>query len=111
MKNINQIEWRELIANDENAVIIDCRGSMEWDEGILEHSKLIDLMNPQGFMSKAGELNKEKNYYVYCRSGVRSITACQILESIGIENTYNLLGGILSWSGSIVLPSKINKAI
>jgi len=111
MKNINQTAWRALLANDENAVIIDCRSSMEWDEGILEHSMLIDLMNPQTFMSKANELNKEKNYYVYCRSGVRSITACQILESIGIKNTYNLLGGVLSWNGKLVLPSKINNAI
>jgi len=111
MKNINQIEWRNLIVNDENAVIIDCRSSLEWNEGTLEHSNLIDLMNPQGFMSKAEELHKEKNYYVYCRSGVRSITACQLLESIGIKNTYNLLGGILNWSENLVLPSKINNAI
>jgi len=111
MKNINTLEWKELIANDKNAVVIDCRSPYEWDEGILEHSKLIDLMNPQNFMQKAGELDKNKNYYVYCRSGVRSITACQILESIGVENTYNLLGGILSWSENLVLPSRINKAI
>ncbi len=111
MKNINTPEWKELIAKDENAVIIDCRSPYEWEEGILEHSKLIDLMNPQGFMQKVGELDKNKNYYVYCRSGVRSITACQILESIGIKNTYNLLGGIFSWDGKVVLPTKLNKAI
>jgi len=111
MKNINTSEWKDLIAKDENAVIIDCRSAMEWDEGIIEHSILIDLMNPQGFMQKVGELDKEKNYYIYCRSGVRSVTACQVLESIGIENTYNLLGGIFSWDDKLVFPAKINKAI
>ncbi len=111
MKNINQIEWRELIANDANSVIIDCRSPLEWREGILENSKLIDLLSPQGFMFYTEELNREKNYYVYCRSGVKSITACQILESLGIKNTYNLLGGILSWDGKVVLPPKINKSI
>ncbi len=104
MKNINQIEWRTLIEKDKEAVIIDCRGPFEWEEGILEGSKLMDLMSPQGFMHTAQDLNKEKNYYVYCRSGVRSITACQILESLGIKNTYNLLGGILSWDDKIVMP-------
>ncbi len=104
MKNINQIEWRTLIEKDTNAVIIDCRSPIEWEEGVLEHSKLMDLMNSQGFMQTAEELIKEKNYYVYCRSGVRSITACQILESLGVKNTYNLLGGILSWDGKVVMP-------
>jgi len=111
MKNINALEWKELIAKDTNAVIIDCRSSYEWEEGILEFSKLIDLMNPQGFIKKVEELDKNKNYYVYCRSGIRSVTACQILESIGIKNTYNLLGGIYSWDGVMVLPTKLNKAI
>lgn len=111
MKNITTSEWKELIVKDENAVIIDCRSSYEWEEGIIEHSKLIDLMNPQSFMQNVGELDKEKNYYIYCRSGVRSVTACQVLESMGIKNTYNLLGGIFSWDGKLVFPSKINKAI
>lgn len=104
MKDVNQIEWRALLEKDTDAVIIDCRSPIEWEEGVLEHSKLIDVMNPQGFMHSAEELNKEKNYYVYCRSGVRSVTACQILKSLGIENTYNLLGGILNWDGKVVLP-------
>ena len=111
MNNVNASEWKELFSKDENAVIIDCRSPYEWDEGILEHSQLIDLMNPQSFMQKVGELDKNKNFYVYCRSGVRSITACQILESIGIENTYNLLEGIYSWDGKLLLPTKLNKAI
>jgi len=69
LRNINQIEWRKLIAKDKNVVIIDYR------------------------------------------SDVRSITARQILKSIGIENTYNLLGGIFSWDGKVVLLTKFNKAI
>ena len=104
MKNINQIEWKALLEKEKEAVIIDCRGPFEWEEGVLEGAKLIDLMSPQGFMHTAEKLNKEKSYYVYCRSGIRSITACQILESMGIEKTYNLLGGILSWDGKVVMP-------
>jgi rhodanese-related sulfurtransferase len=49
-------------------------------------------------------LEKEKNYYVYCRSGIRSVTACKILESAGVEITFNLLGGILDWAGDKVSP-------
>ena len=104
MKNINNQEFKSQIKSDPNAVIIDCRTAMEWDEGIIENSVLLDLFDSHGFMHESEKLDKDKSYYVYCRSGVRSVTACQILESVGIKNTYNLLGGIMSWQDKIVAP-------
>ncbi len=104
MKNINNIEFKNQIESDPNAVIIDCRTAMEWNEGIIENSVLLDLFDSHGFMHESEKLDKDKNYYVYCRSGVRSVNACQILESVGIKNTFNLLGGIMNWQGKIVAP-------
>jgi rhodanese-related sulfurtransferase len=49
------------------------------------------------------KLEKRKNYYVYCRSGARSAKACEVMNELGIENTFNLTGGIL-WNGEIVSP-------
>ena len=49
-------------------------------------------------------LDKSKNYYVYCRSGARSANACAIMNELGFENAYNLLGGIIEWDGDIVEP-------
>lgn len=106
MKNINQQEWKELVANDANAVIIDCRSSFEWEEGVIENAKLLDVFDSHGFVNEATKLDVNKNFYVYCRSGVRSVSACHMLESIGIKNTYNLLGGLMSWQGKVVAPSK-----
>lgn len=104
MKNITQEEWRELLANDENAVIIDCRTPIEWRGGVFENSILININDPQSFMVEIKKLKIEKNHYVYCRSGIRSVHACQVLESIGVKTTYNLLGGIIVWKGKIVIP-------
>ena len=47
-------------------------------------------------------LDKDLNYYVYCHSGVRSVQACQIMKTFGINNVYNLLGGISEWGGELV---------
>jgi rhodanese-related sulfurtransferase len=49
------------------------------------------------------KLEKSKNYYVYCRSGARSAKACEVMNELGIENTFNLTGGIL-WNGDLVSP-------
>ena len=104
MKNITQEEWKSLIEEDENAVIIDSRRPEEWEMGIIENSLMINIMDFVDFEQKAAQLDPSKNYYVYCRSGVRSVTACNILESQGLNSTFNLLGGILSWSGKTVIP-------
>ena len=53
-------------------------------------------------MDNLEALDKSKNYYVYCRSGARSAKACEIMNSIGFENAYNLLGGFLEWDGEVV---------
>ena len=98
MNNISKTEWKELIAEDKNAVILDVRAPHETREGIIENALMINILEPQSFMSAIEELDKDKNYFVYCRSGVRSVQACQVLESIGIKTTYNLLGGILEWN-------------
>jgi rhodanese-related sulfurtransferase len=104
MKNITQEEWKELLANDDNAVIIDSRTPNEWRAGVFKNSLLMNINDRQSFKDQVNKLDKEKNYYVYCRSGIRSIQACQVLESAGVKTTYNLLGGILAWNGKTVMP-------
>ena len=45
--------------------------------------------------------DKDKNYYVYCRSGNRSGQACKIMNQLGFKNAYNLIGGMMQWQGEI----------
>ncbi|NND62278.1 MAG: rhodanese-like domain-containing protein [Flavobacteriaceae bacterium] len=99
MQDLTQSQWREQISNDENAVILDVRTDMEVAEGIIPNAQQINIQNAAGFMQKANDLDKSKNYYIYCKSGGRSAQACMILNSLGFQNTYNLLGGITEWEG------------
>lgn len=104
MKNVDQTEWKALIEKDDNAVVIDVRTPNEWMEGVQENALLIDVMNPIKFEQTVKNLDKTKNYYVYCRSGQRSLRACNLLETLGIAKTYNLLGGMLEWQGKTIIP-------
>lgn len=97
MKDITVDEWKSLIANDDNAVILDVRTDDEVDEGMLENAKHIDIYLGQGFIDEVKKLDPAKNYYVYCRSGNRSGQACAIMEQLGFETTYNMQGGYMAW--------------
>ena len=56
---------------------------------------------PVTVLEELEKLDKSKKYYVYCRSGKRSSQACDIMNSIGFENTYNLEGGFMNWEGEV----------
>jgi rhodanese-related sulfurtransferase len=40
---------------------------------------------------------KNEEVIVHCRSGVRSATACAIMQQAGFTNVKNLKGGIIAW--------------
>ncbi|MCF8320426.1 MAG: rhodanese-like domain-containing protein [Flavobacterium sp.] len=100
--NLEQEDWRDQLNNDANAVILDVRTEDEFSEGMIPGAINIDIYKGQGFIYSIEELDKSKNYYVYCRSGGRSGQACSIMSQLGFENTYNLLGGMMNWEGEVV---------
>lgn len=104
MTNLTQDQWVTKIIEDKNAVIIDARRPEEWAGGIQENAIMMNIIDLDTFIEKAHNLDKFKNYYVYCRSGVRSVKACNVLENSGFKTTYNLLGGMLEWKGNTVIP-------
>lgn len=101
MADLSQEEWAAQAATDENAVFLDVRTDDEVAEGYIPNAKHIDIYLGQGFLDELNTLDKSKTYYVYCRSGNRSAQACAIMNSIGFENTNNLLGGFSEWEGEV----------
>ena len=97
--NLSQEEWKKKIESDENSFLLDVRTIEEYQEGHIPNAKLIDILQAEKFIESIKSLDPNKNYYVYCHSGVRSVQACQIMKSFGFENLYNLLGGISEWTG------------
>lgn len=99
MQDLTQAEWSEQLADDENAVIIDVRTPVEVADGYIPNAIHMNIQNAGSFMQKSQELDKSKNFYVYCRVGGRSKQACMIMNSMGFPNTYNLMGGFENWQG------------
>lgn len=104
--DLSQHEWSEQLANDANAAILDVRTEDEWSEGIIPGAILNDIYKGQAFIYRLEELDKNKNYYVYCKAGGRSAQACNIMNQMGFKNTYNLVGGFMNWEGDIAQPNE-----
>ena len=103
MADLTQTEWRNQLATDSDAVIIDVRTEAEIAQGYIPDMNHMDIFNPGEFMETAKQLDTSKNYYVYCRSGARSAQACAVLNTLGFKNTYNLTGGFMEWQGEKIV--------
>ena len=106
MKHLDQKDWANQLAENTENVIIDVRTPEEWSAGIIENAILLNIFDSQNFIETMETLDKNKNYFIYCRSGARSGQACEIFNNNGIENAFNLLGGFMNWTGDSLLPSK-----
>lgn len=95
--NLDSESFSEKFRNDSNASLLDVRTAQEFNAGHIPDSKLIDIYLPT-FAEKISELDKEKNYYIYCRSGNRSYHAGVFMLEQGFKTVYNLADGILDWN-------------
>ena len=98
-KNADVKKFKEKIEKGENIVILDVRTPAETAEGMIKGAINIDV-NASSFNSEIAKLDKEKTYLVYCRSGMRSTKACNILCESGFINLVNLSGGYGAWKGT-----------
>lgn len=87
-------EVKQELVQDESIQLIDVREQYEYEEGHIPGAWLLPLSEIE---QKADEiLQRDKKYYVYCRSGQRSSTAVRKLNAIGYKDVYNI-GGIIHW--------------
>ena len=94
--NLDSESFSEKFKNDPNAVLIDVRTAQEFAAGHIPNSILIDIYLPS-FPDHITALDKNKNYYIYCRSGNRSYHAGMFMLQQGFNTVYNLADGILDW--------------
>lgn len=95
-KNLSSNTLKELIKNNENILLIDIRNEDEFEEANIETSINIPL---QDLLYNIDELrdHNDKDIVIYCRSGHRSITACNLLAMEGFNRLYNLEDGIIGY--------------
>jgi len=92
--DVNQVS--EMVAENQEIVLIDVRTPEEFQEGHLEGAKLINFYDTD-FQEEIKKLDSAKKYVVYCRSGGRSSKSVSAMKKMGFTDVYNMSGGILAW--------------
>lgn len=100
MKEVTVQELKKMIDEKADFQLIDVREEYEFEEANL-NGKLI----PMGeVMNNLDKISKDKKVVIHCRSGKRSATVIQALETQhGYTNLHNLKGGILAYIEEIGL--------
>lgn len=94
-QSIDVAEAKSMIAK-ERVSIVDVRTPAEVSHGKIKDAIAINVASPT-FKNQISKLDKAAPYIVYCRSGRRSVNACNRMSKEGFTNLYNLEGGFNAW--------------
>ncbi len=95
---ITATELKEQIDAHDDLCILDVRNPDEFAMGYIPGAKLIPLRE---LMNRLGELDREAETVVYCRTGIRSARAILMMRQAGFSRLRNLAGGILAWAREV----------
>ena len=96
LNNLDPEAFKIAIKDCPDTLLIDCRKPNEVATGKLPGAINLDYLAPD-FWEQIDQLDARKNYYVYCRSGRRSIRTCTLMQNGGFCKVYNLDGGLNAW--------------
>jgi sulfur-carrier protein adenylyltransferase/sulfurtransferase len=100
-KAVPQIAVRELqrrMNSGQPFILLDVREPFEFEMARIEGANLIPLGE---LPARWQELDREKEIFVFCHSGMRSERAADFLRSTGFSKVANVAGGIDAWSEEI----------
>ncbi len=97
VKLINVVSAARLLSEDQGIVLLDVRTPQEFETGHIRGAQNVDFLNTD-FLEKIGQLDKSKNYVVYCGSGRRSGKATAQMSALGFSNITDVDGGMAAWN-------------
>ena len=86
-------------------MLIDVREPAEFCRAHIRGAQNMPLRE---LLKKAGDLPRDKQLLISCRSGRRTARALFVLEDLGYDNLHGLRGGILAWRAA-GLPVVLNE--
>lgn len=99
---LSPAEWKQALETEGDKVVIDVRNDYEWKLGRFEGADLLPCQTFREFKESVRELKKridEKKTKVlmYCTGGIRCEIFSSLLKEEGIDNIYQLHGGVIRY--------------
>lgn len=82
--------------SNSNFVIVDVRTREEFNSGHIAKAIMVDYESPD-FTARISELDRNREYIIYCRTARRSGLAVKVMKGLGFTETYDMAGGITKW--------------
>lgn len=99
LPQISVYQLQEFLEENMDMQVLDVRETSEWDDG---HIANAHHMNYKVLRQSINELDIQPDQHVSvtCARGLRSSTACSILQMHGYQHVYNLTGGMSAWKAA-----------
>ena len=96
---LSPAEWKQMMEDDPEAVVLDIRNRFESDAGRFEGAVVCEIENFRDLPAYVDRLEplKEKKILMYCTGGIRCEKASALLRSRGFKDVFQLHGGIVSY--------------
>ncbi|MDM5296810.1 rhodanese-like domain-containing protein [Bacillus pumilus] len=95
VRGVKQVDAADVKSNLNNAQqLIDVRSPAEFQTGHMKGFRNIPLSH---LREQSHRLQKNKEVYVMCQSGMRSMQAAKILKKQGFTHITNIKGGMNAW--------------
>jgi glyoxylase-like metal-dependent hydrolase (beta-lactamase superfamily II)/rhodanese-related sulfurtransferase len=91
LQTINSISPEEFASRHTERTILDVRKTGEYEAEHVENAKSFPL---DFIRTNVDTLDKNKEYFVHCKGGYRSMIASSILKANGVENIIEIKGGM-----------------
>lgn len=96
---LSPAEWKQMMEDDPEAVVLDIRNRFESDAGRFEGAVVCEIENFRDLPAYVDRLEplKEKKVLMYCTGGIRCEKASALLRSRGFKDVFQLHGGIVTY--------------
>ncbi len=96
LMNLSADRFKAIIAYDKVGILLDLRTTEEMNKGYIKGAVQLDFSAPDA-EQQINKLDKDKTYYLYCASGIRSYDAAVYMEKQGFKRIYNFEKGFSEW--------------
>ena len=98
LRNLDPVKFLDAFAKEKDAVLIDVRTKEEYAQGSLDGALHLNYFD-YSFLDKLDLLDRSIKYYIFCRTGRRSVRAGILMKNWGFKHIINMDGGMVAMSG------------